>query len=326
MNPTPGDVYVSVPLTNLSVAYALQTNEFIADRVFPNVPVQIQGGTFWKYRREDWNRTDVEKRAPATESKGTGFDMSSDTYFAHVYAIHKDIDDQTRANAAGGIVNLDRDSTNLVTRQLLLKRDQIWFDTFFKTGVWGTDRAGVAAGPTGDQFLRFDVAGSDPIKVLRASIINQTEETGMRPNTLVLGARVWQVLADHEILLDRIKATQGPQMPTEQLLAQLVGIERVLVGYGIFNTAVEGAEEANSFQMNPKAMLLTYAAPNAGPLSISAGYTFSWTGYLNAGALGNRIKRFRMEQIASDRVEGEMSFDMKVVAPDLGTFFSDVVA
>ena len=58
----------------------------------------------------------------------------------------------------------------------------------------------------------------------------------------------------------------------------------------------------------------------------TAGYTFSWTGLLGNGAEGNRIKRFRMEPLGSDRVEIEISFDQKLVAPDLGFFFEEVVA
>ena len=48
--------------------------------------------------------------------------------------------------------------------------------------------------------------------------------------------------------------------------------------------------------------------------------------YLGAGPSGNRIKRFRMEQIASDRIEGEMAFAAKLVAADLGVFFEDAVS
>jgi hypothetical protein len=33
-----------------------------------------------------------------------------------------------------------------------------------------------------------------------------------------------------------------------------------------------------------------------------------------------------MEYIASDRIESEMTYDMKVVSKDLGTFAKDVVA
>jgi hypothetical protein len=42
--------------------------------------------------------------------------------------------------------------------------------------------------------------------------------------------------------------------------------------------------------------------------------------------MGARIKRFRMEELAADRVEGEMAFDMKLVGADLGIFFYDAIA
>ena len=58
----------------------------------------------------------------------------------------------------------------------------------------------------------------------------------------------------------------------------------------------------------------------------SAGYSFSWNGYLGAGPDGNRVKQFRMENLASDRVELEIAFDMKLVAADLGYFFNGIVA
>ncbi len=318
IGPTQGDVYVSRPLTNLSLAYALNNDEFIAGQVFGNVPSDVQGGTFRKYNRSEWNRTDVEKRAPHTESKGVGYTIEDDNYFAHIYAIHVDIDDPVRANVQDPI-NLDRDATNMVTRQLLIKRDQIWFNTFFKTGVWDTDLVG------GVDFTKWSVANSTPIADIRGRILNMTKATGMRPNTLVLGAQVWNTLADHPSLLDRIKAVQGPQIVMTSLLAQLLDIDRVLVGYGIQNTAVEGGTETNEFFMDDDSALLVYTNPSPGQLTISAGYTFSWRGYMGATDLGTRIKRFRMEPIASDRVEGEMAFDMKVVAPDLGTFFSDAV-
>jgi hypothetical protein len=52
----------------------------------------------------------------------------------------------------------------------------------------------------------------------------------------------------------------------------------------------------------------------------------SWTGV--SGGLGQTIgaSRFRMESVKADRIEGEMAFDMKVVASDLGYFFSAVVS
>jgi hypothetical protein len=39
-----------------------------------------------------------------------------------------------------------------------------------------------------------------------------------------------------------------------------------------------------------------------------------------------RIKRFRMEHLASDRIEGEMAYDFKVVATELGYMMNAAVS
>ena len=59
----------------------------------------------------------------------------------------------------------------------------------------------------------------------------------------------------------------------------------------------------------------------------SAGYTFAWNGLMGAGAFGNRILRIPMPMlgVGTERVEGEMAFDLQVVAQDLGIFFADAV-
>jgi hypothetical protein len=71
--------------------------------------------------------------------------------------------------------------------------------------------------------------------------------------------------------------------------------------------------------------LLAYVTPSAGIMTPSAGYTFSWNGLLGASALGSRISRFRLENIKSDRVELEAAWDQKLVAAELGYFFSNTI-
>jgi hypothetical protein len=319
--PTSSDVHVSRPLTDLSVAYMQGASAFVADRVFPRVPVAKQADQYFVYSREDFFRIMAQKRAPATESAGGGYNLSTASYFCQKYAFHKDVDDDSRTNADAGL-DMDRDGTEFVTLQLLLLREQIWFDTYFKAGVWGTDRAGSAT-PTGSQFLFWSDAGADPIADVRASCTSVLGKTGYKPNTLVLGPSSWNAIADHPSVLDRIKHTQRG-VTTPEIVAQAAGLERILVAEAVRNTAAEGAAEATSFFASDNA-LLCYAAPRPGLMVPSAGYTFSWTGLLGAGALGNRIKKFRMEHLEADRIEGEMAFDGKLVAAELGVFFSDTV-
>ena len=58
----------------------------------------------------------------------------------------------------------------------------------------------------------------------------------------------------------------------------------------------------------------------------AAGYTFTWNGYLAGNSQGIRMSRFRQEHIRSDRIEGEMTYDMRVISPDVGVFLEDAVS
>lgn len=302
-----------------------RTPDFIADKVFPVVPVDKKSNVYYKYAKGAWFRTNAAKRAPATESAGTGWDVTTDSYFCDVWAVHKDIADQDRANQDSPIIDLDRDATEFITRDLLLRRELSWVNAYFKTGLWAnTDQTGVAAAPGANQFLQWNQTAATPIEDISAQRLVIGEKTGYKPNTLVLGPRVYETLKNHPEFTDRIKYTQTG-IVTPALIAAVLDIDQVLIPAAIQNTALEGAADAFSF-IYSKSAFLAYAAPSAGILQPSAGYTFNWTGYLGAGAGGNRMKRFRMEQIASDRLEAEIAFDQKVVATDLGVFFATAIA
>jgi len=323
--PTAGDVHVNAPLTNISIAYIQTQNMFIADQVFPNVPVTKQSDRYFKYLKEDWFRAEAKERAPGTESAGGGWRIdNTPTYYAPVTAVHKDVDDQIRANADNPI-NMDRDATQWITTQLLLKRERIWVENYFQPTIWDTDLLGVAAGPAAGEFLQWDQADSTPIEDITEATVEVAEKTGFRPNTLVLSPFVFNQLRNHADVLDRIKYTQRGVVTTE-IMAGLFDVDRVLVPWGVINTANEGVEGDDDFEfVFGKSALLTYANPTPSILQPSGGYIFSWTGFLGAGQQGNRIKRFRMEHLSADRIEGEMAFSAHLVGPDLGVFFEDAV-
>ena len=322
--PSQSDLHINVPLTNVSIAYMQAANTYIADKVFPRVPVQKQSDLYWKFSKSDWRRTDVEKRAPSTESKGVGWNMDSDSYFAHVYAVHKDIDDQLRANA-DSVFSLDRDSTQFITNQMLLKRDIDWNNRYFKPGVWETDLVG------GTDFGKWSDAGSDPIGDVQKLVIDFRKLTGFAPNIMVFGAHTMAALKQHPDIIDRIKYTQRG-IVTEDLIATLFGIDEIYTTYATVATgpqipdAVEQDKVATyDFINDSKSAMMLYAPKSPSLLTPSAGYTFTWNGYAAGNSQGIKIKRFRMEHIASDRIEAEMTYDQKVVCTDLGVHLGSVV-
>ena len=336
--PTLGDVHVNRPLTNISIAYMQNPAGFVADRVFPNVPVQKQSDRYFRYDRSDFWRNQYEKRAPSAESAGSGWKVdSTPTYYCDVWALHKDIADVIRANQDDPL-DMDRDATTWLSQQAMISREVTWAAKYFTTGVWkgitgaAGDVTGVISGPGSNQVIQWNDSASEPIANVKHYADTMHQLTGYRPNKMVIGRQVWTPLSEHPDMVDRIKYTSGnsnPAIVTKQAVAALMELDEILVMDGIQVTTPENPTFETSMTtafIGGKNALLTYANPTPSLLTPSAGYTFSWAGYMGAGAMGNRIKKFRMEPLESDRVEGQMAYDQKLVCADCGVFFSGIVA
>ncbi len=322
--PTASDVHVNTPLTTVSIAFLQDQSDFVSRSVFPTLPVMKQSDRYYLYDKKQWFRSDAKIRAPGTESAGSGFDVdNTPNYFANVRSIHKDVDDQVRANA-DPVINMDRDATEFVTRDLMLEAELDWRNTYFTTSVWTGSTTGGDITPG----VLWDVpATSNPITDIRVQIRAVHKKTGFLPNKMVMGPEVWDTLQDHPDIVERIQFGQPgrPSLVSKQLLAQLFGLDEVLIANAIEDTNDEGAAEALDFVYG-KDLLLVYAAPRPSMLHPSGGYTFAWTGAFGANAAGMRMKRFRMEHLSADRVEGDSAYDHKLVAPECGAFFSSVIS
>ena len=209
----------------------------------------------------------------------------------------------------------------------MIRKEAEFVSSYFTSGLWTGDQTGVdSASPAANQFGRWDRADSTPIEDIRLGKRTVQQRTGFRPNKLVLGREVFDALLDHPDIVGRLDRgqTSGAAIVMKQNLAALFELDEVLVMDSIQNTAVQGAAATLAF-IGGKSALLVYAAPAPGLYRPSAGYTFSWTGLMGAGALGMRIKRIRDEKRESDMIEIQMAFDQKLVSADLAQFFITAV-
>lgn len=323
--PTKGQAHIDRALTNMSVAYMQDESAFVADKVFPKIPVKKQSDVYFVYNKGDFYRDEAQVRGGASESVGGEYGVeAADPYHCKVFSFHKDVTEQDRANYDEPL-NADQDANDFVTQKMLIKRETQWASKYFIPGVWGTQIEGADSNPTAGQTLKFSVTGSDPIGVITNQAILVAAKTGFKPNTLVLSPYVFYALKNHDDVLDRIKYTQKG-IVTEDLLATLFEVDNVYVAWGVVNSANQGATDSIDFIMGKHA-LLCYVNPRPAIKKPSAGYVFTWTGLEGAGAYGNRIVRLPMDQLGlgTERIEGEIAFDAKVIAADLGVFFKDIV-
>lgn len=315
--PSRSDVHIDAPLSSVSVAFIQRAESFVADRAFPRLGVAKQSDRYFTYDRGYFNRVEMKKRAPGTESAGATYAIGQDSYSCDVWALHRDVADQIRANADSPI-SLDREATELLTLQGLLRKEREWASQYFIAGVWATD---VTPGTL------WDAAASTPLEDVRLGIRTVQESTGFRPNRMILGRSVYDALLDHPDIVGRLDRgqTSGPAIVMRDALAALFELDELLVMDAIENTANEGAANVHAFIGGDNALLL-YTPSSPGLMIPSAGYTFTWNGLLGGGSLSTRISRMRMEHLKSDRLEIEMAFDQKLVASELGYFFEAVVS
>ena len=315
--PSAGDVHVNRPLTNVSIDWSQNAEGFVHNKVFPVIPVAKQTDSYYIYDKGQWQRGGSQKRAPATESAGSGYAVSTDSYACDVWALHKDVADQDRANSDSPL-RPDQDASRWVTEQMMIDKEVEWATKYFSTGVWTVDKT---VSPL------WDAANSTPIEDVRAEKTAMLKLTGRKPNVMVCSIEVWDVLVDHEDIVARLSGGATPQnvaIPQETQIAAILGLERIYVAEAVQNTANEGASDSNSFVMGQHALLL-HVPRVAGLYTPSAGYTFAWAGLLGSSAGNTVISRIRADLLKAWRVEGECAYDQKVVSADLGTLFASVL-
>ena len=328
---TPSSVHIDQPLTNLTLAYVQEQTNFIADKVFPVVGVDRQSDKYYIYDRDNMNRSgDVKKLAPRTEVNRIGMSISNNSYYADVYGLGMDFDEQTLANEDAALDIRSAGAQTLMTR-LMIHREEQFASTFMTTGVWGTDATGAASG-VGTPVYWDDYTNSTPIlDVTNARRTVQLASGGFKPNTMVVGKEVRDDLINHPDVLARLNGgatVTNTALVTNAKLAEIFEVENFYVMEAVKNSSVEGVAESNAF-IGGKDALLVHTPSSAGLMTPAAGMTFAWNNIPGVSNLGVTVESFsddalRRQQVA-EHIQVKMAYDMKVVGADLGYFFSGIV-
>ena len=322
---TPSQVHIDQPLSNLTLAYVQEQTNFVADKVFPVVGVARQSDKYYIYDRANMNRAgDVKKLAPRTEVNRIGLKISNDSYYTDVYGLGMDFDEQTIANEDAMLEIRSAGAQTLVNR-VLIEREQQFATTFFSAGVWTTDVT--------PANLWSDYTNSTPITdVTTGRRTMQLLAGGMKPNTMVIGKEVRDILVNHPDVLARLNGgatVTNTALVTDAKLAEIFEVENFFVMEAVANTAAEGLAEVNAF-IGGKNALLVHTPRTSGLMTPAAGLTFAWNNIPGVSNLGITVESFsddalKRQQVA-EHIQVKMAYDMKVVGADLGYFFSAVVA
>lgn len=318
-------------LTNLSVAHFQPDDWFVSPFIFPIVPVQLSTSHYYKFSKADLARDNVQRKPQFGKAQPMIFGSEEALYKCEVDQIIVGIDqigtlDYQRAGTPG-ISDPRRAKVRLATEQMKLHMDRVFAEGYFKTGIWTNEYTGVTgAAPAGKQFYKFDDANFDAVHFF-GGLRTEMKRNGRRnPNTLALGVEAYEGLKRNPEILERVKysgSTANPATINQNVLAQLLEIDRVVVLNSTYNAGGLG-EEDMQFICDSKGALLCYAATNPAIDEASAGYTFAWDMLGNGQYLA--FDQYEGEKgTHTEYVEGLMSYTPEKVCDELGYFLTECV-
>jgi hypothetical protein len=314
LNSKPGDI-APFPLdehtTQIVIAY--RNMEFIADMVFPIVPVASQEFKYLKLDKgEAFTIPDTKvgrKSSPnLIEVSATEVDGSTKPYGLKDVIPQDDID-----NAPENFDPEGRAAERLIDL-VLLDHERRCANLAQNLSNYSVDNQDTLAG--GDQFS--DYVNSKPITKINESLDSMV----MRANKIIFGRRGWSITRGHPDIVKAINATAGDTgLVSRQAFADLFELDEVIVGVGWYNTAKKG-QDVTLERIWGNDIILIYQDPLA---DTRGGMTYGFT-----ASFGERESRRRFDESIGLRgaVEIKTGHNVKplITANDLGFILKDAVA
>lgn len=291
-------------LTNISIAWEPQGH--IADQIVPPVKVKLEDGQFIVYDKSAFNIPEAQRR-PRTAYKEIDWTLSRDNYHAEEYGLQSRIDDRERTNSVEPL-ELDETSTEVLTANLLNVRERRITNLVLSTTnvTQNTTLSGTG------QWSH--AAGGDPIGVSVTAQNTIQAATGYLPNTMTMGFKVWQALRINPVL--KAAVADGERL-TKALVAELLGVERIIVGTTLYNTAKAGQTTALG-DMWGKDALFSYTQPRPAQRRPSFAYRFYTQAF--------RVFRWRDTPVNCDVIRVNEIYAEKIIASQLGYLVKAAVA
>tara|TARA_Y100000592_G_scaffold21405_1_gene33014 strand:- start:6869 stop:7870 length:1002 start_codon:yes stop_codon:yes gene_type:complete len=240
-------------LTSLVVEAVPSDDQFIADKIFETIKVPERSGTILLEETRNFmgagTGLDLERAPGASRATIGGFDRSSQTFKAKIYAASDSIamEDIFDSQYPG---SEEARLAKKVSRVMKLAKEKRAADVLFDAT---TNFASYTATPA----TKFDAAGAEPLTYL-----HETKDTvfanahGINPDTLILGRDVFRTLARNPEIRGYVGDSSkgiasGNRILNDEavisVLRDVLGIPNILVGQARRETAVPGATSSEAY-------------------------------------------------------------------------------
>ena len=331
-NPSILSVAITTRLQNLSLQY--RNRNYIADRIFPVVVVPSMSVKILKYGKANMFRRADGEDFHAEGSKFKRLDYQAESTFATPKDIgfEESVTDEMLdiVNQEGGSLPIEPlvDAVQHVTNRIDLEKEVkvancIYQNAWVDGTVGGTSVGGnwSSTSSTTNTFIS-DIFNAK--SVVRKS-------TGVKPNKLLLDYSTFlSICANCPQILDRIKYTQTGVL-TEQLIAELLQIDEVIVGDAIYSIQKESKNSTSGSNFKSvdiwdptngkgSAFLFYQEAPSLRSLMAGVQFRLPYMGALRY------VKGYREEATNSTVMQVVERVEIAPLAQDVGYAFTRCIA
>ncbi len=302
--PLKSQLHVNQLLSNVSVQY--KNGEYIADKVFPIVPVKKDTDLYRVYDRNF--KVPETKRAPKGVANEMGFEFSTASYALEQHALKDYVGvDEEQNNDIG---SLQVDTTESLT-DAIMRRMELSVASLFTTTNWSLNVSLATA-----QQFSLNTITSDPVATFDTAASVIISNSGKTPNFGILPRDGYVSVKNHVSVLDRVKYTSSEV--SENIIKALIGLPELLVPTAIQDTAAQGVAVSMSAFFADKAFVGWKPASGGGMKTPSCGYTFM--------SSQPRVRSWFDQERNATAIEVEVKFQPKVVASLTGYLISDTQA
>lgn len=302
--------------------YAESERYTIGAQLLPIMTVPKQAGNFGKVTLESF----VEHQTDTARAVGTGYarrryEFTDDSYATSEQGIEEVLDDREVAMYSdyldAEMMATARARNTILTRQEKRIRDAV-LDVSFYTG----DAAYNEAVNNG----KWDVANSTPVLDVETAWRKFRDNTGIRPNAMVINEYTFRDLRNHAEILARIAAEgAGDKIRAEDVsvehLQRVFGIPRILVGGAMENTANPG-QSATMADVWPNHAFITKIATTNDMREPCIGRTFHWSE--DGSRIDGLVETYREEQTRSEVIRVRHETQEKILYQELGVLIPSV--
>ena len=299
------NIHIDVALSNFAQGY--RNLAFVADYVFPILPVVNESDKYYIFNREEMREIDTH-RAIGAESNEVEWDVTNSSYLCEEYALSKLIADRTIKNADSPI-RPQATTINKIMRWIQLGHEKRVMNLVTGGGVTGAVPDPKWNGESPDIEGDIDTA--------KASI---SLNAGVMANRLLMNDQVKDVVKKDSTVRNLVRYTiqgnGGQELLVNGDLPPILWGLKVVVAGSAENTAKQGATDVVA-RIWPDDVLISFVEEAPSLEAATLGYTFM--------SQAPQTISWRVDERKGNKYEVSLVEDERLVATSAGYLLDNVL-